>query len=86
MSGIFGIVNLDGQPVARERLEAMRNSMAYWGPDGGPFGRTIISARAFVALQYARSAIRSPAAPAFCSGVVLAAHGGLITGKKSFQI
>jgi len=34
MSGIFGIVNLDGQPVARERLEAMRNSMAYWGPDG----------------------------------------------------
>jgi asparagine synthase (glutamine-hydrolysing) len=34
MSGIFGILNFDGQPVAREHLEAMRASMAYWGPDG----------------------------------------------------
>ena len=34
MSGIFGILNLDGQPVAHEYLEAMRDSMAYWGPDG----------------------------------------------------
>ncbi len=34
MSGIFGILNLDGKPVAREHLDAMRDSMAYWGPDG----------------------------------------------------
>ena len=34
MSGIFGIINFDGQPVAREQLEAMRQAMAYWGPHG----------------------------------------------------
>jgi len=34
MGGIFGILNLDGQPIARESLEAMRNSMALGGRDG----------------------------------------------------
>ena len=34
MSGIFGRLNLAGQPVAPEVLEDMRKSMAYWGPDG----------------------------------------------------
>jgi asparagine synthase (glutamine-hydrolysing) len=34
MSGIFGILNLDGQLVTREHLDAMRDSMAYWGSDG----------------------------------------------------
>lgn len=34
MSGIFGIFHRDGTPVERERLEAMREAMDYWGPDG----------------------------------------------------
>ena len=34
MSGIFGIFNLDGKPVAPEPLQAMHDRMAYWGPDG----------------------------------------------------
>ena len=31
MSGIFGILNFDGQPVAHKNLEAMLAGMAYWG-------------------------------------------------------
>jgi asparagine synthase (glutamine-hydrolysing) len=44
MSGICGIVNLDGRPVAPETLAAMMEAMDYWGPDGsgvwraGPVG------------------------------------------------
>ncbi len=34
MSGIVGIVNLDGAPVDRELLSAMTQFMAYRGPDG----------------------------------------------------
>jgi len=34
MSGIFGLLHLDGKPAARERLQTMRDAMAYWGPDG----------------------------------------------------
>lgn len=34
MSGIFGILNIDGQPVDREYLEAMQAGMAYWGTHG----------------------------------------------------
>lgn len=34
MSGIFGLVNLDGAPVERADIEAMRGAMAHWGPDG----------------------------------------------------
>ena len=34
MGGIFGILNLDGQPVALESLEAMRDSMAFCGIEG----------------------------------------------------
>ena len=34
MSGIFGILNLDGQPVAPELLHAMRDRFAGWGPHG----------------------------------------------------
>ncbi len=34
MSGIFGILTLDGQPVVREHLQAIRTGMAYWGPHG----------------------------------------------------
>jgi asparagine synthase (glutamine-hydrolysing) len=34
MSGICGIINLDGRPVAPESLDAMMQAMAYWGPDG----------------------------------------------------
>lgn len=34
MSGIFGILNLEGQPVSRQHLEAMQAGMAYWGTDG----------------------------------------------------
>jgi asparagine synthase (glutamine-hydrolysing) len=34
MSGIFGLFNLDGQPVDREHLGAMRAGLAYWGPHG----------------------------------------------------
>ena len=33
MSGIVGIVNLDGRPVSRELLRRMTDSMAYRGPD-----------------------------------------------------
>jgi len=44
MSAIFGILNLDGRPLEPERLERMREPMAYWGPDdsgvcsAGPVG------------------------------------------------
>ena len=44
MSGICGVVNLDGKPAAPDILEAMMEAMAYWGPDGsgtwreGPVG------------------------------------------------
>lgn len=34
MSGIFGIVNLDGRPVDVSDLERMRREMAHRGPDG----------------------------------------------------
>lgn len=34
MSGIFGLVNLDGAPVDPAHIEAMRAAMAHWGPDG----------------------------------------------------
>ena len=34
MSGIYGILNLDGKPVAPETLQAMHDSMAFWRPDG----------------------------------------------------
>ncbi|MBS4059501.1 MAG: asparagine synthetase B, partial [Bacteroidetes bacterium] len=34
MSGIFGIFQRDGSPASPETLEAMREKMAYWGPDG----------------------------------------------------
>jgi len=35
MSGIFGIVNLDGRPVDQTDLEHMSEVMAHRGPDGG---------------------------------------------------
>jgi asparagine synthase (glutamine-hydrolysing) len=35
MSGIYGIFHLDGAPVGQEILPAMRDAMAYYGPDGG---------------------------------------------------
>jgi len=44
MSGIYGIFQRDGVPLASERLGAMQQAMAYWGPDGsklwqsGPLG------------------------------------------------
>ena len=44
MSAIFGIFNLDGQPVDPQNLNRMKQAMAYWGPDGsgiwseGPIG------------------------------------------------
>lgn len=34
MSAIFGILNLDGQPVDVQNLNRMKQAMAYWGPDG----------------------------------------------------
>ena len=34
MSGIFGIFNQDGKPVAQSDLDRMKTSMGYWGPDG----------------------------------------------------
>ena len=34
MSAIWGIFNLDGSPVDPHKLDAMKNAMAYWGPDG----------------------------------------------------
>ena len=34
MSGIFGIFQRDGRPVAPESLAAMQQAMAYWGRDG----------------------------------------------------
>ena len=35
MSGIFGLIHLDGSPVPFESLQSMRAAMASWGPDGG---------------------------------------------------
>ncbi len=40
MSGILGLVNLDGAPVEAASLEAMRDAMAFWGPDGIRIWRT----------------------------------------------
>jgi asparagine synthase (glutamine-hydrolysing) len=34
MSAIFGLIYLDGRPVQRESLDAMRSAMSQWGPDG----------------------------------------------------
>lgn len=34
MSGIFGLIHLDGAPVTAEDLQPMRVEMAHWGPDG----------------------------------------------------
>ncbi len=34
MSGIVGIINLDGQPVDRQLLQRMTEFMDYRGPDG----------------------------------------------------
>lgn len=34
MSGICGIWNRDGRPMAPEHIEAMMAAMRYWGPDG----------------------------------------------------
>lgn len=34
MSGIYGMVRLDGAPVTREMLEPQAAAMAGWGPDG----------------------------------------------------
>ena len=35
MSGIFGIVQLDGRPLQSHDLESMRDALAHRGPDGG---------------------------------------------------
>src|SRR5438309_267416 len=35
LSGIFGIFNRNGAPVARESLSMMCREMASWGRDGG---------------------------------------------------
>ncbi len=34
MSGLVGLLNLDGRPVAPERLEALAGALAHRGPDG----------------------------------------------------
>jgi asparagine synthase (glutamine-hydrolysing) len=39
MSGIFGIFQRDGTPVAEPTLGIMRRSMAHWGPDGSSIWR-----------------------------------------------
>jgi asparagine synthase (glutamine-hydrolysing) len=39
VSGICGVFNLDGRPVAREAIEGMMAAMAYWGPDGSGIWR-----------------------------------------------
>jgi asparagine synthase (glutamine-hydrolysing) len=44
VSGIYGVFRRDGAPLASEKLAAMQQAMAYWGPDGsqqwqsGPLG------------------------------------------------
>jgi asparagine synthase (glutamine-hydrolysing) len=35
MSGIFGVVHLDGSPATETELQGMRAAMADWGPDSG---------------------------------------------------
>ncbi len=35
MSGIYGLINLDGSPVSKAALAAMRSAMLEWGPDAG---------------------------------------------------
>jgi asparagine synthase (glutamine-hydrolysing) len=35
MSGIYGLLRFDGQPIDREALAKMRHAMDYYGPDGG---------------------------------------------------
>lgn len=34
MSGILGLIHFDGAPVESASLDAMRDAMAFWGPDG----------------------------------------------------
>ncbi|MDX9956789.1 MAG: asparagine synthetase B, partial [Anaerolineae bacterium] len=75
MSGIFGIFNFDGQPVAREQLETMRDGMAYWGPDGsalwqdGPIGLGHLLLHNTPQASGESLPLRDPA-----SGIVLTAH------------
>lgn len=45
MSGIFGLINLDGRPAAPEHFRAMEDEMAKWGPDG--VGTTFLKNAAF---------------------------------------
>jgi asparagine synthase (glutamine-hydrolysing) len=78
MSGIFGILNLDGQPVAHEHLEAMRASMAYWGPDGASIWQSENVGIGHLLLRNTPEAIAESLPrqhPA--SGVVLTAHARL---------
>ena len=75
MSGIFGILNLDGKPVAREHLEAMREGMAYWGPHGDSIWQCENIGLGHLLLRntpesYAESLPRQHPA----SGIVLTAH------------
>lgn len=35
MSAIFGLIHLDGSPVAADDLVRMQQALAYWGEDGG---------------------------------------------------
>ena len=75
VSGIFGIFDFNGQPVARESLEAMRDSMAYWGPDGsalwqdGPIGIGHLLLHNTPQASGESLPLRDPA-----TGIVLTAH------------
>ena len=87
VSGIFGILNLDGQPVAREHLEAMRHSMAYWGPDGasiwqnGNVGIGHLLLRNTPEARYESLPRQHPA-----SGVVLTAHARIDNREELLSV
>ena len=76
MSGIFGIFHRDGTPVERERLEAMREAMDYWGPDGfGLWDRRLCRSGAVAICQLSGSEARKSPLADTESSVVFTAEG-----------
>ncbi len=87
MSGIFGILNLEGKPVPRADLEAMRRAMDYWGPHGsaiwqdGNIGLGHLLLHNTPESLYGSQPLRHPP-----SGVVLTAHARIDNREELWSV